>query len=139
MKLQFCFITTKQNPPNRVVSVLALFPYCTCPEHPAHAKREQGRTLRFRLRNARVKRASKYARPPLGGCVDIGCRWFEPSRGSQNGATILHPNTKVLNFQGFFVFLGVKNKHSSTLHLLLTLLDLNLQLVCLCSKCGIDI
>ena len=44
-----------------------------------------------------------------------------------------------LDFQGLFVFLGVKNKHSSTLHLFLTFLDLNLQLVCLCSKCGIDI
>jgi hypothetical protein len=28
----------------------------------------------------------------------------EPSRGSHNGATILHPNTKVLEFQGLFVF-----------------------------------
>ena len=28
---------------------------------------------------------------------------------SHIGATILHPNTKVLDFQGFFVFLGVKN------------------------------
>ena len=29
--------------------------------------------------------------------------------GSQIGATILHPNTKVLVNQGLFVFLGVKN------------------------------
>jgi len=27
---------------------------------------------------------------------------------SHIGATILHPNTKVLDFQGLFVFLGVK-------------------------------
>ena len=27
---------------------------------------------------------------------------------AHNGATILHPNTKVLDFQGLFVFLGVK-------------------------------
>ena len=30
-------------------------------------------------------------------------------RGSHIGATILHHNTKVLDFQGLFVFLGVKN------------------------------
>ena len=45
---------------------------------------------------------------------------------------------KSLNFKDFCVFKG--KKHAlSPLHLLLTLLDLNLQLVCLCSKCGIDI
>ena len=27
---------------------------------------------------------------------------------NHNGATILHPNTKVLDFQGLFVFLGMK-------------------------------
>ena len=55
-------------------------------------------------------------------------RWFEPSRGSHIGATILHPNTKVLDFQGLFVFLGVKNTPLSPLHLFLNLLDLNLRL-----------
>ena len=35
-------------------------------------------------------------------------RWFKLGKGSHIGATILHPNTKVLDFQGLFVFLGVK-------------------------------
>ena len=52
----------------------------------------------------------------------------KPSRGSHNGATILHPNTKVLVNQGLFVFLGVKNNPSSPLHLFPDLLDLNLRL-----------
>ena len=43
----------------------------------------------------------------------------------QNEATILHPNTKVLEFQGLFAFLGVKNNPLSTLHLFLNLRDLN--------------
>ena len=47
---------------------------------------------------------------------------------SHNGATILHPNTKVLVNQGLFVFLGVKNNPLSTLHLFLNLLDSNLRL-----------
>ena len=47
---------------------------------------------------------------------------------SHNGATILHPNTKVLEFQGLFVFLWVKNNHLSPLHLFPDLLDLNLRL-----------
>ena len=47
---------------------------------------------------------------------------------SHIGATILHPNTKVLDFQGLFVFLGVKNNPLSPLHLFLNLLDLNLRL-----------
>ena len=55
-------------------------------------------------------------------------RWFESNRGSHNGATILHPNTKVLDFQGLFVFLGVQNNPLSPLHLSLNLLDLNLRL-----------
>jgi len=41
-------------------------------------------------------------------------------------ASILHPNTKVLDFQGLFVFLGVKNTTLSPLHLFLDLMDLNL-------------
>jgi len=45
---------------------------------------------------------------------------------SHIGATILHPNKKVLDFQGLFVFLGVKNTPPSLLHLFLNLLDLNL-------------
>ena len=51
----------------------------------------------------------------------------EPSTGSHIGATILHPNTKVLVNQGLFVFLGVKNTTLSPLHLFLNLLDLNLR------------
>ena len=32
-------------------------------------------------------------------------RWFcQPIKGRRIGATILHPNTKVLDFQGLFVF-----------------------------------
>jgi len=31
---------------------------------------------------------------------------YEPDRGSHIGATILHPNTKALDFQGLFVFFG---------------------------------
>ena len=44
---------------------------------------------------------------------------------AHNGATILHPNTKVLGFQGLFVFLEVKNTPLSPLHLFPDLLDLN--------------
>jgi len=44
------------------------------------------------------------------------------------GATILPPNTKVLDFQGLFVFLGVKNNSLSPLHLFLNLLVSNLRL-----------
>ena len=44
------------------------------------------------------------------------------------GATILYPNTKVLDFQGRFAFLGVKNIPLSPLHLFLNLMDLNLRL-----------
>lgn len=47
---------------------------------------------------------------------------------SHNGATILHPNTKVLGFQGLFVFLGANNPPLSLLHLFFNLLDLNLRL-----------
>ena len=36
---------------------------------------------------------------------------------THNGATILHPNTEVLDLQGLFVFLGVKNTPLSPLHL----------------------
>ena len=52
----------------------------------------------------------------------------ESNKGSHNGATILHPNTKVLVNQGLFVFLGVKNNPLSPLHLFLNLLVSNLQL-----------
>ena len=45
---------------------------------------------------------------------------------SHIGATILRPNTKVLDFQGLFVFLGVKNNPLSPFHLFTDLLDLNL-------------
>ena len=44
------------------------------------------------------------------------------------GATILHPNTKVLDFQGLFVFLRAKNTPHSPLHLFPELMDLNLWL-----------
>ena len=47
---------------------------------------------------------------------------------SHIGATILHPNTKVLDFGGLFVFLGVKNSPLSPLHLFLNLLVSNLRL-----------
>ena len=43
-------------------------------------------------------------------------------------AAILHPNTKVLEFQVLFVFLGVKNTPLLPLHLFLNLMDLNLRL-----------
>ena len=41
-------------------------------------------------------------------------------------AILLHPNTKVLDFQGLFVFLGVKNTPLSPLYLFPDLMDLNL-------------
>jgi len=50
------------------------------------------------------------------------------TRGSHNGATILHPNTKVLDFQGLFVFLGVKKYPLSPLHLFTDFMDLNTRL-----------
>jgi len=50
------------------------------------------------------------------------------SSGSHVGAIILHPNTKVLEFQGLFAFLGVKNNPLSPLHLFPDLWDLNLRL-----------
>ena len=49
-------------------------------------------------------------------------------RGSHIGATILHHITKVLDFQGLFVFLGVKNNPISPLHPFSDLMDLNLLL-----------
>jgi len=49
---------------------------------------------------------------------------------AHNGAAILHPNTKVLDFQGLFVFLGVKKHPLSPLHLFPDLLDLNLRPFC---------
>ena len=51
---------------------------------------------------------------------------FKLGRGSHIGETNLHLNTKVLEFQGLFVFFGVKNNPLSPLHLFLNLLDLNL-------------
>ena len=51
-----------------------------------------------------------------------------PTSRTHIGATILHPNTKVLDFQGLFVFLGVQNTPLSPLHLFLKLLVLNLRL-----------
>jgi hypothetical protein len=39
----------------------------------------------------------------------------------------LHPNTKVLDFQGLFVFLGVKNSPLSLSHLFADLLGLKMQ------------
>ena len=44
------------------------------------------------------------------------------------GATILHPNTKVLDFQGLFVLLWVENTPPSPLYLFPDLMDLNLRL-----------
>ena len=52
----------------------------------------------------------------------------ESNKGSHIGATILHPNTKVLVNQGLFVFLEAKNNRHSPLHLFLNPLDLNLRL-----------
>ena len=58
-----------------------------------------------------------------------------------NGKLHLHPNTKVLVFQGLFVFLGVQNIPLSPLHLFLILLDLNLRLYggALSLNCSYDI
>ena len=53
---------------------------------------------------------------------------FESLKVRHNGATILHPNTKVLDFQGLFEFLGVKNNPLSPLYLFLHLLGLNQRL-----------
>ena len=62
-------------------------------------------------------------------CLHIlGSLKFEPSTGSHIGATILHPNTKVLDFQGLFVFLGAKNTPLSPLHHFPDLLGSNLRL-----------
>ena len=47
----------------------------------------------------------------------VRCPGHASVRGSHNGATILHPNTKALDFGGLFVFLGVKNILHSPLHL----------------------
>ena len=52
---------------------------------------------------------------------------FKPSRGSHNGATVLHQTQQFL-FRGLFVFLWVKTTLSSPLHLSPNLLDLNLRL-----------
>ena len=60
-------------------------------------------------------------------CISRGVRHMQVMV-SHIGATILHPNTKVLEFQGLFVFLGVKNTPLSPLHLFLNLMDLNLRL-----------
>ena len=51
-----------------------------------------------------------------------------PSPEGANGATFLHLNTKVLEFQGLFVFLGVKYNPLSPLHIFPDLMDLNLLL-----------
>ena len=59
--------------------------------------------------------------------VAIPCG-FDPRHRHHIGATILHPNTKVLVLQGLFMFLGVKNTTLSPLHLSLYLLTLNLWL-----------
>ena len=53
---------------------------------------------------------------------------FKSNRGSHIGATILHPNTKVLVNQGLFVFLGVKSIPLSPLHLCPDLLVLKARL-----------
>ena len=55
---------------------------------------------------------------------------FKLGRGSQKGATILHPNTKVLDFQGLFVFFRGEKQPLSPLHLFLNLLVSNLRLIC---------
>ena len=60
---------------------------------------------------------------------DVALRANETEHLSHIGATILRPNTKVLDFQGLFVFLGVENILLSPLHLFPDLLDLNLRLV----------
>ena len=64
----------------------------------------------------------------LGSLKRSASHRFKPCPGSHNGATILHPNTKVLVNQGLFVFLGVKNNPLSSLHLFPDLLDSNLRL-----------
>ena len=45
-----------------------------------------------------------------------------------NGKLHFHPDTKVLDFQGLFVFLGVENILLSPLHLFVNLLVSNLRL-----------
>ena len=59
---------------------------------------------------------------------DVALRANGTEHLSHIGATILHPNTKVLDFQGLFVFLGVKNIPLSPLHLFPDLMDLNMRL-----------
>ena len=59
-------------------------------------------------------------------------RWFESrylqANGEHIGATILRPNTKDLDFQGFLRFFGVKSNPLPSLHLFVNRMDLNLQL-----------
>ena len=52
---------------------------------------------------------------------------FEIVGEIHNGATILQPNTKVLDFQGLFVILEVKNIPPSPLRLFPDLMDLKLR------------
>ena len=59
---------------------------------------------------------------------DVALRANGTEHLSHIGATILHPNTKVLDFQGLFVFLGIKHTPLSPLHLFPDLMDLNLRL-----------
>ena len=58
---------------------------------------------------------------------DVGLRPMV-LRFAQTEGYFFHPNTKVLDCGGLFVFFGVKNNTLSPLHLFLDLLDLNLQL-----------
>jgi hypothetical protein len=84
----------------------------------AKCPRQAGKkNLRFSRALARINLMSQRAKRVVG----------KPSRGSHNGAAILHPNTKVLDFGGLFVFLGAKNITLSSLHLFLNLWGLNLQ------------
>ena len=59
---------------------------------------------------------------------DVALRANGTEHLSHIGATILHPNTKVLVNQGLFVFLGVKNTTLSPLHLCPDLLVLKARL-----------
>ena len=62
-------------------------------------------------------------------CInDVALRANGTEHLSHIGATILHPNTKVLDFGVLFVFLGVKNIPLSTSHLFSDLLDLKARL-----------
>ena len=102
--------------------LFAFYPCLTCHQLPLSATRGKGQI-------ACNLQVSVSERVVLVQCPLKKCRHF--FEGSQIGATILYPNTKVLVNQGLFVFLGVKYTPLSPLHLFPDLLDLNLRLLLL--------